>query len=114
MKELVCIICPRGCRLKIDDDMNVSGNFCPRGAKYAIQELTDPKRTLTSTVKIDSKILRVCPVKSLYPLPKNKILEAMKFVNQIHLKAPIKMGEVVLNDLAGTGVPLVTTREIKE
>nr|MCR5492023.1 DUF1667 domain-containing protein [Bacilli bacterium] len=62
--ELTCIICPRGCHLKVDDEMNVTGNSCPRGAAYAKQELTNPTRTITSTVKCDSKVLSVCPVKT--------------------------------------------------
>ena len=56
MKEFICIVCPKGCRLTVDDNGNVSGNTCIRGEKYGKQEAIDPKRTLTSTVKIKSKI----------------------------------------------------------
>ena len=56
MKEFVCIECPKGCRLKVDDDMNVTGNTCPRGKVYAINEMTCPKRVITSTVVIESKL----------------------------------------------------------
>ena len=55
MKELTCIVCPRGCRLKVDDDLNVTGNFCPRGAQYAKDELTDPKRMITSFVRVKNR-----------------------------------------------------------
>ena len=55
MKELICILCPRGCRLKVDDNLNVTGNFCPRGIIYAKTEITNPTRSLTSTVKIKAK-----------------------------------------------------------
>ena len=73
MKELTCIICPRGCHLVVDDELNVTGNTCPRGAVYAKQELTHPTRTLTSTVRIESEIEVSLPVKSDKPLPKEKI-----------------------------------------
>ena len=62
MKELICIICPRGCHLTVDDELNVSGNTCPRGAVYAKQELTHPTRTLTSTVRVVSKTEAMLPV----------------------------------------------------
>lgn len=114
MKELTCIVCPRGCHLLIDDNNKVSGNSCPRGEKYAIQEITDPRRTLTSTVRVDSKLLRVCPVKSVAPIKKDLVILAMKDVNKIHLTAPVKMGQVVCDNLVGSGVALVTTRDIKE
>ena len=61
-KELICIVCPRGCHLTIDDNMNVKGNFCPRGKQYAINEVTCPKRMLTSTVKIISSSIKRLPV----------------------------------------------------
>lgn len=114
MKELTCIICPRGCHLVIDDNNNATGNSCPRGAKYAIEEISDPKRTLTSTVRVDSKLLRVCPVKSATAIKKDLLLKAMEDVDRIHLKAPVKMGQVVLENLAGSGVALIATRDIKE
>ncbi len=113
-KDLTCIICPRGCSLHIDDDLNVTGNFCPRGAAYAKQEVLDPRRTLTTTVRCESKLLSVCPVKTLAPIPKDKVLAAMKEVNAIKLVPPVHIGDVVIADLLGTGVALVATREILE
>lgn len=113
-KDLTCIICPRGCHLHVDDELNVTGNSCPRGAVYAKQEILDPRRTLTSTVKCRGKLLSVCPVKSKEALPKGKIFEAMEEVNAITLTPPVHLGDVVKEDLAGTGIPLVATRDILE
>ena len=113
-KDLTCIICPRGCHLHIDDDLKVTGNSCPRGEVYAKQEVTDPRRTLTSTVKCQGKILSVCPVKSASALPKDKIFEAMEEVNKVTLTPPVRLGQVILESLAGTGIPLVATRDILE
>lgn len=114
MKELICIICPRGCHLKVDDEFNVTGNSCPRGAVYAKNELTHPTRTLTSTVRIMSlKEVRL-PVKSNVPLPKERIFDAMEVVNKTFVKAPIKIGDVVIKDILGLGVDIVATKDIAE
>lgn len=112
MKELTCIICPRGCHLVIDDELNVTGNFCPRGAIYAKNELTNPTRTLTSTVRVISESEVCVPVKSKEPLPKGKIFDAMKIINKTCVKAPIRIGDVVVKDILGTGVDIVITKNV--
>ena len=114
-KELICICCPRGCHLIVDTDNDtVTGNFCPRGAKYGLQEVKNPTRVLTSTVRINGSDLPMCPVKSLDPLPKGKLFEAMDEINKIHVNAPIHIGDVIKDDLAGTGVKLVATRNMEK
>ncbi len=112
MKELICIICPRGCHLTVDDQLNVSGNTCPRGAVYAKQELTHPTRTLTSTVRVVSELEAMLPVKSNKPLPKEKIFEAMEVINKTCVKAPIKIGDVVIKNIFGLDVDIVATKNI--
>ena len=112
MKELICIICPRGCHLTVDDELNVSGNTCPRGAVYAKQELTHPTRTLTSTVRVVSNTEAMLPVKSNKPLPKEKIFDAMEVINKTCVKAPIKIGDVVIKNIFGLDVDIVATKNI--
>ena len=112
--DLTCIICPRGCHLHVDDDLNVTGNACPRGAAYAKQEILDPRRTLTTTVRCESRLLRVCPVKTSAPMPKDKVLPAMAEVNKVVLTPPVHIGDVVIRDLLGTGVDLIATRDIED
>jgi len=112
MKELTCIICPRGCHLVVDDELNVSGNTCPRGAVYAKQELTHPTRTLTTTVRIVSEKEVSLPVKSDKPLPKEKIFDAMALINKTSVKAPIKIGDVVIKNIFGLDVNIVATKDI--
>ena len=112
--DLTCIICPRGCHLHIDDELNVTGNFCPRGAAYAKQEILDPRRTLTSTVRCKSKLLSVCPIKTSAPIPKGLVLKAMEEVNKVDLTLPVHIGDVVIKDILGTGVDIVATRDIEE
>ena len=114
MKEFTCIICPRGCRLKVDDELHVTGNSCPRGEAYGRQEAVDPRRTLTSTVRIEGAMLNVAPVKTASPIPKGKIDEAMRQINSIKLQAPVYMGEPVCENLAGTGIDLVSTRDLEK
>lgn len=108
-RDFICICCPRGCHLHVDVDLKVTGNFCPRGAKYGIQEATNPERTLTSTVRILHASLPLCPVKSASPLPKGLLFEAMKEIDEVTVEAPVHVGQVLLPSLAGTGVALVAT-----
>ena len=114
-RELICIMCPNGCHLKVDDALNVTGAKCPRGVAYGKAEVSHPTRVLTTTVKIKGgDILKVCPVKSKEPIPKEKLFEAMEEVNKLCVSLPIKMNQVIVEDLLGTGIPLIATREIKE
>ena len=112
--ELTCSICPRGCHLTVADDLTVTGNSCPRGEAYGKQEVTNPTRTITTTVRCDSKILAVCPVKTKDPVAKSKIFDVMKIVNETSIKVPVHIGDVVVSNIADTGVDLVATREILE
>ncbi len=112
-RELICICCPRGCHLSIDRDLNVSGNFCPRGAVYAKEEVTCPKRTVTSSVSIAHASLPLCPVKSLSPIPKEKVFAAIEELSKVTLEAPVEVGDIVLNNLVGTGIPAVATRKME-
>ncbi len=112
-RELICICCPRGCHLRVDKELHVTGNFCPRGEKYARQEVLSPERVVTSTVLVRGGEEELCSVKSERPIPKGKIFEAMKDIDALIVAAPIKMGQILLTNLANTGVDLVATMEIK-
>lgn len=116
VKEMVCVSCPIGCAITVElDDNNevisVKGNTCPRGDKYARQECTHPERMLTSTVKVEGGRLPVVPVKSATPIPKEMLFDAMTEVNKVTLKAPVKIGDVVIENILGTGVNIVATNE---
>lgn len=111
MKELICIVCPRGCHLQVDEqDFSVTGNFCPRGAEYGSMELKNPMRTLTGTVKLVNSSERRCPVKTSGGIPKSKMIEAAAALNTIVATAPIKAGDVLAYDFQGTGVALIATK----
>ena len=113
MKELTCIVCPRGCRLKIDDDLNVTGNSCPRGAKYAVDEMTNPKRMITSIVRVKNRENTVASVKTSTAVPKGLIFEVMKEIEKVSVDAPTHIGQVVIKDVLGTGSDIIITKEIE-
>lgn len=112
MKEFTCIICPRGCRLKVDDDMNVTGNFCIRGKQYAISELTNPVRTITSSIRVNNREDLLVSVKTSGPIPKGKIFEVMKAIDQLSVSAPTRIGDVVAANILGLGADIVITKNI--
>ena len=114
MKELVCIVCPKGCRLKVDEENNytVTGNACPRGAEYGHNEIKNPTRVLTSTVKAKGGLYRRCPVKSDAPIPKGKLMEVVELLNHVELEAPISVGQVVISHPAGTEANIIATKDM--
>lgn len=114
MKEFICIECPKGCRLKVDDEMNVTGNTCIRGKTYAINELTCPKRVITSTVVIASKLVSRMPVMTENEVPKEKMFEIVKALDEVRLVAPVKCRDVVIENVCGTGVNIIATRTIEK
>ena len=114
MKELICIVCPKGCHLKVDEtqDYAVTGNSCPRGAEYGRTELTHPTRVVTSTVRCTGGRHPRCPVKTSAPVPKQSMTAVMAALDAVELSAPVKIGQVVLADVCGTGADIVATKNI--
>ncbi|MDR2048421.1 MAG: DUF1667 domain-containing protein [Treponema sp.] len=111
IKDIVCIICPRSCKLSVDPGSGVvSGAFCKRGEKYGRAEAENPVRILTSSVAIDGAVYPRCPVKSAAPIPKKLLFAAMDELRTLRLTAPVGAGEVAAADICGTGIPVVTTR----
>ncbi len=112
MKEFICIVCPRGCHLKVDDDMNVTGNTCPRGKVYALNEITNPTRMITSTVAIESTELRRLPVMTSAPIPKGKIFDVMAEIDKVRIKAPVRINDVIIKNVLGLDSDIIATRNI--
>ena len=113
MVELICITCPRGCHLQVDENLNVTGNMCPRGAIYAKAELTHPVRMVTSSVAVISSVATRLPVKTKDPIPKELIFKIMEEIEKVTVKAPIKIGDVIIKDVLNTGVDIVATKNIE-
>ena len=104
---VICTICPMGCKMAVDSAMNVTGNTCKRGEKYAIQEVTAPERTLTTTMYAEGGIL--VPVKTDKPVPREKLSSCMKEINCKTLILPIEAGDIIIENIEKTGANVIAT-----
>lgn len=113
VRELTCVACPMGCGITVSIDdgkvISVTGNTCPRGDTYARAECTHPVRSLTTTVKVDGGEHPVVPVKSVGSIPKEKILDCAAELRNVTIKAPVKIGDIIVEDICGTGVRIAAT-----
>ena len=114
MKELTCIVCPRGCRLKVDDNMEVTGNTCPRGKIYAVNELTNPTRTITSSIRVTNRPYTLVSVKTDKPIPKGKMFEVMQEIDKLTVEAPTVIGQVVKENILGLDSNIIITKCIDQ
>lgn len=114
MTNMICILCPKGCHLQVDEQNNyhVTGNGCERGVAYGKKELQNPTRTLTSTVRINGAPLPRLPVKTDKEIPKADLLPAMDLLNAVTLTAPVNLGDIILENILGTGANIVATRSL--
>lgn len=113
-RKLTCIECPLSCALFVDIEdcrvVKVSGNKCPKGETYAVSEIENPLRVLTSCVLTQKLSLKMVPVRTNKPIPKNKLNEAMAEVKKIKIDKDVSVGEILIENLLGLGVNLVATR----
>lgn len=115
IRELTCIVCPRGCQLRAELDaqgavVGVTGNVCSRGKQYAIDECTHPMRTVTSTVRAENGT--PVPVKTSRTIPKEKMFDCMKQINRVRLSLPARIGDVVIQNVLDTGADVVVTANV--
>ena len=112
-KSLICVSCPLGCPIEVEIEngevVAVTGNTCKRGDAYARAEITNPVRSLTTSVKVENGLHPVVPVKSSGPVPKDKMFDCMKEINAVTINAPVKIGDVVIENILGLGVDIVAT-----
>lgn len=114
-KELTCIGCPMGCAITVTMSGNeitkIEGYGCKNGEKYARKEVTNPTRIVTGSVPVEgSKKCLMVSVKTETDVPKDKIFECMESIKNIKVKAPVKIGDVIVKNVAGTGVDIIATR----
>ena len=111
--DLTCIGCPLGCMVTVTKNgkeiEDISGYTCKRGLEYARTEILAPVRTVTSTVRITGGVNPVVAVKTAVPIPKEKITECMSCIYTLQTKAPVAIGDVICDNIAGTGVALIAT-----
>lgn len=117
-KKLICINCPLGCRLKVDDsnlsDIKVTDNKCNRGKNYAINEVTAPKRMVTGSVPVEGGDRSRVSVKTVEPIPKERIFDCLREMKKVHAVAPIKIGDVVCANVCNTDVDVVATCNVNK
>lgn len=114
--NLICIGCPLGCPITVEMEegtiKSVTGNTCPRGDAYAKKELTNPTRIVTSTVRVAGGHLAMVSVKTASDIPKGKIFDCVKALKDVEVKAPVKIGDVIVRNVAGTGVDVIATKNV--
>lgn len=115
MSSFVCIVCPKGCTLNVTregEKINVTGNSCKRGETFAIAEITNPKRTICSTVRTVFEDVPVLPVRLSADIPKSRIFDVMGEINKVVVKTKIGRGEAVIKNVLGLGVDVIATSDI--
>ncbi len=117
VKEIICTVCPRGCHITVTGEgeniESVVGNSCPRGDKYARSEFVCPVRLLCTSVKLEGSERRaMLPIRSTQPIPKSVMFDAMAEVKKVTVKPPVEMHQVIIQDIAGTGVDMVASMPI--
>lgn len=115
-REVTCIVCPKGCKMvvsNINGEYKVEGNTCIRGSKYGVDEVTNPKRVITSTVRLEGSYLNMLPVKTNGSVPKEKMFEVMEVLANIKITAPVSVGDIIVKNVLNTGVDIVSCKTMK-
>ena len=116
ISEIICVTCPQGCLLKVKHEGNqvleVLGSGCKRGQEYAISELQDPRRMVASTVRVKGGLHPLVPVYTRQAIPKPLIPQLAQALRQVEVTAPVKINQVVLEDVLGTGIDVVASRDM--
>lgn len=116
-REMTCIGCPLGCSLSVKIDSNeiiVSGNTCPNGEKYAKNEITNPTRIVTSTIKVIGGKGERVSCKTSSAIPKDKIFDCMAEIRKAKVNAPVSIGDVLIKNVCNTGIDVVGTKNIEK
>jgi CxxC motif-containing protein len=113
---ITCISCPMGCDVDVEVKdgkiVNMDGHQCPAGKEYVKEEYYNPTRVLPTTARVKGGVLPLVPVKTNKPMPKGKLEEAMEVIAQQEVEAPVKLGDVIVENILDTGVDIVATRDL--
>jgi len=113
--HIICILCPRGCHVKVRRDgakIEVSGNLCKKGIPYLEEEFRNPKRILTTTIRTEDSLSRLLPVRTREPIPKRDLAEAMRLLAKVKVKPPIYIGEIILSDIVQSGKDVIASDDL--
>ncbi|MCC9295034.1 DUF1667 domain-containing protein [Clostridium sp. MT-14] len=117
IKEYTCIICPNGCEIEVDIEkekpISIKGASCKKGEKYVKMEIVDPRRTITTSVLVENGVVPLVSIRLTNPIPKAYIFKVMDKIKSIKVKAPIKIGQVIVNNIFGLGSDLIATKNVK-
>lgn len=116
-KDIRCIICPTGCLVHVENvngELIIEGHSCKRGEEYGREEFIAPKRLLTTTIRVENGFLPLIPVRSDIPIPKEKLQETLRKIAITKVKAPIKMGDVLIEKVIGLDVNIIASRDLIE
>lgn len=117
MEKIVCVLCPMGCKIKYNalngKIVSLEGNRCPRGVSYLEDELREPKRIVPTSVKVINGEMPLASVKTSKPIPRRLIPQFMQVVKNVEVEAPIKVGDVIIENVLDTGANVVATRTVK-
>ena len=115
-KKLTCIVCPRGCEIEVEIDgaeiRNITGAVCDRGRNYAAAEITNPMRSVSSSVRLIGGVLPLASVRLTSPVPKSKMAEVMDEIKKISVAAPVSIGQVIVKNILGLESDLIITKNI--
>lgn len=113
--EIICVACPKGCRLepyRENGELLFNNAGCKRGKDYGLAEVSNPRRMVASTVRVEKAPHPLVPVFTAEPFPKGRIGELLKLLREVKLEAPVQLGQVVLADALGTGIDVVASRDL--
>ena len=116
-KDIRCIICPTGCLVHVENvngELIIEGHSCKRGEEYAREEFVAPKRILTTTMQVENGFLPLVPVRSEMPLPKDRLEEILQEIGKVKIKAPIKMGDILIKNILGLNINIIASRDLIE
>jgi len=116
-KDIVCISCPIGCNLHIEfkgDEVIVTGNRCKRGENYAVNEIKNPLRVVTSNIRVKNGKYPLASVKTDGAISKNNIFDLIEALKCLSIEAPVRIGDVVIENFKDSGINIVVTREVDE
>ena len=116
-KDIRCIICPTGCLVHVENvngELIIEGHSCKRGEEYAREEFVAPKRILTTTMRVEKGFLPLIPVRSNQPIPKDKLEEVLKEIARKKIDAPIKMGDVLIENVLELEINIIASRDLIE
>ncbi len=115
-RTFTCIVCPNGCEVEAEYEgttvLSVTGNLCPKGKAYVTQELSDPRRTIASSVRVTGGTMPLASVRLTKAIPKDRIFDVMREIDRVVLPAPVHIGDVAVKNVLGLDSDVIVTRNV--